>query len=382
MKILHLSESGLPDWRIEKSAQTGSKNGHEVFFAGGKTINYDEKIFSEIYQLNWTLSARMGLWIPWRQVKKQVKSILEKIRPDIVHAHNVYSAKMMSEFDIPFVFDNHEYWAMFSSLLDGIKQFQKPAESKTDHISSLYQNLRIKAGRSIAKRRAVRLWTKWEKELTYTRPTITVSKKIAEEFEEGNNNKKFVVPNFPMSWEVPDLKNPEFFSKISSLYAGGDGKSKITWPNRNFEGLTDVFEENDIGNLTIVGWKDQETSRVNYTEFLPRKEMYEEMSKHSIGLLPWKKHWTQCYLSPNKPYEYAHAGLLVFCTSTFDSVIENLQNNCVTFEDYTDLASKIKYYKENLDELFEKRKKSFVFSRENLIWEKNEKKILEAYQLC
>ena len=382
MKILHLSESGLPDWRIEKSAQTGSKNGHEVFFAGGKTINYNEKIFSEIYQLNWTLSARMGLWIHWRQVKKQIKSLLEKIRPDIVHAHNVYSAKIMSELDIPFVFDNHEYWAMFSSLLDGIKQFKKPTESKKDHINSLYQNLRIKAGRSIAKRRAVRLWAKWEKELTYTRPTITVSKKIAEEFEEGNSKKIFVVPNFPMSWEVLDLKNPEFFAKVSSIYAGGDAKSKITWPNRNFEGLTDVFEEDNIGNLTIVGWKDQATSRVNYTEFLPRKEMYVEMSRHSIGLLPWKKHWTQCYLSPNKPYEYANAGLLVFCTSTFDSVIENLQHNCVTFEDYTELASKIKYYKENPDELFEKRKKSFVFSRENLIWEKNEKNILKAYQLC
>jgi glycosyltransferase involved in cell wall biosynthesis len=382
LKILHLSESGLPDWRIEKSAQTGLKNGHEVFFAGGKTTNYNKKIFSETYELNWTLLARMGLWPYWRQVKKQLKSLVEKIRPDVVHAHNVYSAKMMSEFDIPFVFDNHEYWAMFSSLLNEIKQFQKPTESKKDHISSIYQNLRIKAGRSLAKRRALKLWTEWEKELTCTRPTITVSKKIAEEFEEGNNKKIFVVPNFPMSKEVPDLIKPECFTKISSIYAGGDGKSKITWPNRNFEGLTNIFEENEIGSLTIVGWKDKATQNVNYTEFLPRKEMYEEMSKHSIGLLPWKKHWTQCYLSPNKPYEYAHAGLLVFCTSTFDSVIENLQNNCVIFEDYADLATKIKYYQENLDEIYEKRKKSYDFARGNLIWEKNENSILKAYQMC
>ena len=34
MKVLHISHLGLPDWRIEKSAITGSKYGYRVFFAG------------------------------------------------------------------------------------------------------------------------------------------------------------------------------------------------------------------------------------------------------------------------------------------------------------------------------------------------------------
>ncbi len=34
MRILHLSDDGLPDWRVEKSALTAKKNGHEVFFGG------------------------------------------------------------------------------------------------------------------------------------------------------------------------------------------------------------------------------------------------------------------------------------------------------------------------------------------------------------
>ena len=383
MKILHLSEGGLPDWRIEKSAQTGLKNNHEVFFAGGKTLNYTEKTFSEIYEVNWTLPARMGIWFQWRQVKKQIQKILANIKPDIVHAHNIYSAKMMSEFDIPFVFDNHEYWAMFSSLLDEIQKFKKINESKKDSIRSLYQSFRITAGRLIAKRRAMHLWTTWERELSSTRPTITVSNKIAEELSRISNSEKiFVVPNFPMSEEASNVEKPQLSPKISSVYVGADGKSKIIWPNRNFEGLTDVFEQNKVGNLTIVGWKDRSSSKVIYKEFVPRDEMFNEMSKHSIGLLPWKKHWSQCYFSPNKPYEYAHAGLLVVCTSTFDSVIENLQKHCVTFEDYDDLVSKLKFYKEDPDELFKKRINSFEFSRKNLVWEKNEKYILRAYQLC
>jgi len=33
MRILHLSDDGLPDWRVEKSALTARKNGHQLFFA-------------------------------------------------------------------------------------------------------------------------------------------------------------------------------------------------------------------------------------------------------------------------------------------------------------------------------------------------------------
>lgn len=34
LKILHLSDASLPDWRTEKSAITASNCGHEVIFAG------------------------------------------------------------------------------------------------------------------------------------------------------------------------------------------------------------------------------------------------------------------------------------------------------------------------------------------------------------
>ena len=49
MKILHLSDRGLPDWRIEKAATTALKAGHEVLFGGGKeAISYDEEFSSKL----------------------------------------------------------------------------------------------------------------------------------------------------------------------------------------------------------------------------------------------------------------------------------------------------------------------------------------------
>jgi hypothetical protein len=108
--------------------------------------------------------------------------------------------------------------------------------------------------------------------------------------------------------------------------------------------------------------------------------MFSEMIQHSIGLIPWKKHWSHPFLNPNKAYEYAHAGLFVMPTSDMESVITTLGNNCLAFQDYDDLLSKLEYFKSNIDELYEKRLRTYNFARSNLVWEKHEKKILDAYK--
>jgi hypothetical protein len=96
-------------------------------------------------------------------------------------------------------------------------------------------------------------------------------------------------------------------------------------------------------------------------------------------LIPWKKHWSHTFLNPNKAYEYPHAGLFVMVTSDLTSVICTLQDNCLSFEDYDDLALKLKHYKSNMDELYRKRLNIFNYARRNLIWEKYERNIFSAY---
>ena len=41
--------------------------------------------------------------------KKQLERVLKETRPDVIYAHNIFSAKMVSEFEIPFVYDDHEF---------------------------------------------------------------------------------------------------------------------------------------------------------------------------------------------------------------------------------------------------------------------------------
>jgi hypothetical protein len=110
--------------------------------------------------------------------------------------------------------------------------------------------------------------------------------------------------------------------------------------------------------------------------------MYSEMAGASIGILPWQSHWFHKYSNPNKAYEYAHAGLFVMCTSSFEVVARTLRENCATFDDYDSLVSQMTAMKDDMDELYNKRLKVFEFARSKLVWENNEKNILAAYQAC
>lgn len=382
MKILHLSDDRLPDWRIEKSAISASNHGYQIFFAGNDSINYHNKIFSKIYEIKWTAKARYGFSTYWHYVKKGVRKALEEIKPDIVHAHNICSAKMMSEFELPFIYDDHEYWSQYSKIIsEAVYALSWKNKSPANIVRTFAIDLPVKLKRIIINRYASHLWTSWEKKLVSSVPTITVSDKIAEDLRViGNTNRVFVVPNFPMHLEVNDFGQPRIHPNLSSVYAGVESKGQV---NRDIGGLSDAFFQYNIGNLTIMGNEGESLSKkVSHIGRLSRRAMFSEMSKHSIGLLPWKKHWSHGFVSPNKAYEYAHAGLFVGCTSSFDTVLQIFKDNCMSFEDYNDLVSQLEYFRDNLDELYKKRLKIFAFARNNLIWERYEKNIFRAYQSC
>lgn len=55
----------------------------------------------------------------------------------------------------------------------------------------------------------------------------------------------------------------------------------------------------------------------------------------------------------HKVYEYAHAGLFVMCTASLEPVIKTLKEHCTTFEDHRDMVSKLAYFRDNLDELYD-----------------------------
>jgi glycosyltransferase involved in cell wall biosynthesis len=212
-------------------------------------------------------------------------------------------------------------------------------------------------------------------------PTITVSNTIVEALKKIGN-KVFLVPNFPLFKEIEPIREPIYHPSLSSVYAGVEAKGPIKPSHRNLEGFIEIFQNNDIGKLYVIGWDDYSTNNVIYRGFLKRDQMYKEMQDHSVGLLPFKNHWSHIFISPNKAYEYAHAGLFVMCTPGFKSVFDILQEHCMLYENNDDLKNKLSYMNQNLDELYSKRLKMYKFARNHILWEKYEKNIFEAYKAC
>jgi len=382
MRILHLFDHSLPgntiSWRIEKSAISALNKGYEVLFGGPKNSIDAKKTFKKIYEINWTPRARRGFPYDWHCVKKQFGKVLRDSKPDIVHANNVFSAKMMSEFDIPFIYDDHEYWPLYVKRQIEYYNYRKKNKITNDNILKIFRNFAI----SFLNSNFLRLGVKWEKEIVSSYPTITVSDKIAEELMElGDTSKVFVTPNYPLEDEIKDIPSPQFHNELSSVYAGIGDK---LMPHRNIDGLTETFSEFDIGNLVVIGDTGDQKSmrRIKYMGFLPRSKMYEEMSKHSIGLVPFKNHWFHKYISPNKAYEYAHAGLFVMCTSSLVTMSNILGEHCITFNNYKEMVSELNNFKNNMEELYARRIKIYEFARKNLLWNNYEKNILNAYKSC
>jgi hypothetical protein len=388
LRVLHVSHEGLPDWRVEKSAITAMKLGYRVSFAGKPGNNINKTKFAKIYEIEWNSKARLGIPYYWQQVKRQLHKILKQEAPDIVHSHNLYSAKLISELGVPFVFDDHEYWSVSSKILLEMdyQPFQLSIRTRT-RINPEKPNISMKRRinrirRRLIDRYAIRLWTTWEKELISTAPVIVVSESIAKDYQRHGNTRSFLVPNYPILSEVEALGSPTYQTQVNCIYSGGDGNDKVMYPQRQMDGLFELFENDRRFPLTIAGWSDSSFSNLRFLGFLSRPEMFSEMSRHTVGLLPWKKHWAHYYTNPNKPYEYAHAGLAIACTSSILPVIESLQNCCVKFEDYPDLVNKLDYLQHHPEELHNLRKRTQELAREKLTWEKHEAQIITSYKAC
>lgn len=388
MRVLHVSHESLPDWRVEKSAITALKLGYNVSFAGKPGNNINGTKFAKIYEIDWNSKARLGIPYYWQQVKKQLKKILKQEAPDIVHSHNLYSAKLVSELGVPFVFDDHEYWSMSSKILLEMDYQPFQASIRTQGIANPeFPKFSIKRRMNRIRRRlidryAIRVWTAWEKELVSTAPVIVVSETIAKDYLRDRNARPFIVPNYPILSEVESITSPTYQTQVDCIYSGGDGNDKVMYPQRQMDGLFDLFENDKRFPLTIAGWSDSSFSNLKFLGFLPRSEMFGEMSRHTVGLLPWKKHWAHYYTNPNKPYEYAHAGLAVACTSSILPVIESLQDCCIKFDDYADLMNKLDQLQQHPEELHNLRTRTRELARVSLTWEKHENKIIGAYKAC
>jgi len=360
MKVLCLSQNPLPDSRVEKSGLTASKAGHSVFFAGpGADPAYNnDGSFEKIFTLPFSRCANLGIPPDWNRLKKKFSELLGNVKPDIIHAHNLVAGKLALLSGRQYIYDDHEFWSLILKAARRMKW---------------YHGLTQPYKRWLARRRE-------DQVLENASGVIVISEQMAE-YHRRKNPHVQVVPNYPLKAESLGLEvGSEKPGVLSSVYVGSDCSQPVLAPYRDVSGLLDIFRKNPAGKLTVIGdGKLVGLSPVYSLGMLPHAEMMMELTKHHIGLLPWKKHWIHSYANPNKPYEYAHAGLLNLIISDAEPVINTLGNHARTFNNYEELRKILIDYSENMGQVSGLKNTIRNFALDNLVWEKNEKRILTLY---
>lgn len=353
MRILHLSDQGLPDSRVEKSAYSAKKLGYSVYFAGGRCDGYSlgTPFFDGVFELPFTWRANIGDPIHWHRLRKKFEAVRSETRPDIIHANNIICAKLASESRLPYVLDDHELASV---------------SMRMTHRERKYMLLHA------------RIWEKWENDTDA--PVITVSEPIALHYRKLGCG-AYLVPNMPCKLETDAVMTGQIEGNggLRSVYVGGDFMHTPFLPHRNMDGFLDLFKQNEIGMLTIIG-DDLADPIIRSTGRIPHLEMMRELGRHHIGLIPWHPHAFHAYCNPNKAYEYVNAGLLVLITSDLTPVINTLGRYCVPFDNYQTLVSILSERARGAEELAEGRDETISYARNNFVWEKYEARIFEAYK--
>jgi len=327
LRILHLSNAGLPDLRIEKMANTMKKEGHELLFLGGRPIRGQNLgAFDLTYSLLLPSSFRV-VYDP--RVENQWVKRISELKPDIVHAHNCTIAKFMLKTDFPTIFDDHEYYSKQSSRYDVWPFFKKQL------VKPMIKRFPI-----------------WERQLLERYPTLTSNKNIAKEHRKFGS---FVepVPNVPTRNQVADL--PDTDERGGYVYVGNDFKLKRFLPHRDMTGLTDILQFDVITGLT-------------------HREMMERLMHYEVGLTPWHKHQWHPYSEANKNYEYMHAGMPVLTNTIIKK--QNFPDDpfVYSFDSYDEILDVLNDIPEH------DRTKIQEHALNEYVWELSEPVIREAYK--
>jgi hypothetical protein len=358
-KVLHVSDNPLPDARVEKMAYLSKKKGCETFFAGPLCNSFalSENVFDRTYCVPRNPRARLGLPPNFQWVKRRLQRIIKSVMPDVIHAHNVFSAKMVCNSGYPFVFDDHEHVSL-----------EKKSDTELGDLSD-----------QTVGRYETWLWSRWEHELSSKVPIITVSDSIAEFYAKLRAN-VFTVPNYPSLFELSKAHFSEERSRFfTAVYLGNDVASSHK-PYRDVKGIVNVFKELNFRFVVIGDKALSSEGSILSKGYINHSKLYDVISIFHVVLLPWKKHWFHKYANPNKPYIYAHSGLVTIVTSSMQNVIRAFNGRARTIENLSDLKEVLSELSQDVEGTIREGRNIKQFACDNLFFERYENKVMEAYE--
>lgn len=344
MNILHLSHTDLKyDSRIRKAMVSGMKYGFNCSF---QDLGYSNSKFN-----NLVISGHIPYF--WGKIRGKVEKAIKGSRADIIHAHDIYSARICQELDVPFIFDSHENWISFP---------RHP-----------YRNLLLRH----FKHKGLDKFSNWCKDIIAAAPTLTVNQTIVDLYRRFGR-RVYLVPNYITVNESSEIKFKPKTKGVSYVYVGDDYPNRNSF--RNIDRFVKLFLTGEYGTLHLITNKSPKLNRyVLAHRFMEHKEFLDYLTQFVVGSLYYEPCPDHHYILANKFSEYAHAGLCILYVNTLTNIDRILGNLGVRVEP-NELEAVLANLKGQRDFLFKKGAETRRFAVKSLVWETYEGNIFRAYK--
>lgn len=354
VRILYIVD-GFPDARPEKGIITAIKNNFEVGIAYWGNFN---PIFPEVTNLpHWQfkLNTLTQLGFSSRESLESLKKIVQEFKPDMLHVHDIFNARIAVKLNMKMIYDDHEFW---SEELKYEKSY-----------GTIFSPTWIKRSFGLFFRK--RNVKKWEKEVSSKSVVICAHPKVAEYHKQFSSN-VFIVPNYPSLRELESLSSVKEQERQKNLIAYiGNDISSGGGNYRRMKNFPDLIRKSPKKLIVIGDPKLASDESINSVGYVKHLAMYNHLFKASWGIIAWEPHPFHEYCNPNKPFLYAHSGLFVVLPELIEP---HGLKFFIKFKNYNDLAELLnKEFEVNSSEIID-------HARKNLIWEKSESVILDAYK--
>ena len=355
MKILIIGDK-FPDARVEKTILSAVKFGYDVGIAYWGTFN---PIFDELNSLpHWqfTMGAKEQMGITSKASIQTLSKIVNDFKPDLLHANDIFNARIAAELNIKMIYDDHEFWS----------DYLKYERSTASYLS--LQKYRRTFGLFFRKRNV----KKWENKVLKKSTIICTCEAMAEHHKKYAKN-VFIIPNVPSKREILYLSKLTTEERDKNLLAFiGDDISKGGGDMRKMKNILPIIEKSNR-KIMVIGDPDLKSNNyVNSIGYIPHMEIYKQLLKAGIGLIGYEEHPHHKYNSANKMYMYAHCGLYNIITHQIDH--KDLKYFS-TFKDYDELLGLLKS-----DINFDPQE-IIDHARQYLVWENYEENINKAYKV-
>lgn len=322
-------------------------------FGSDKTYSTFDVIRLPLSQKIKNLLYFFNLWFPFYEWywKKQVKTFLKKNSIDLVHAHDLYMARIARYAgklaDCPVVLDLHEnYPVAYATYSWTNRGFRK-----------LFTRPKAWAGRE-------------RRYLNYADAFVFLSTNfhlvLYKRYPELESRPYLVLPNFPdvSVFANPQDKEPRA-DHLRLLYFGGIAERRGMF--EVMETFNSMLSQYPKMHLEIIGPADKRDKakferllsaipgeNVNYIPWVELKNLPKYMNRAHVGLAPFEKNDQHESGIANKIFQYMYGGLALLvsdCKPQEDLVLE--ENIGRSFSSEKKLMDAIKFFNENLDETIE-----------------------------